>query len=137
MQATTLALFIIVSEAEFHCCYMFYVVFPKIIQDLPPTLQRGLAGHSYNMSCTAFGYPMPNFSWFHNQVELQSAMISVNVDNSGDLPITTSTLYFAQLDLSNEGVYYCNASNSLAIFAWDASSSGFLEIDCESHLTGA
>ena len=107
------------------------VVPPMIVQDLPSVLQRGLAGDSYNISCVASGYPPPTFNWFHNQMELQQAMISVTVDNSGDVPIATSTLYFDQLHLNNEGVYYCNASNSLAVFYWDYSSYGYLEMDCK------
>ena len=107
------------------------VVLPKIIEGLPPLLRRGLAGLSYNLSCSASGYPPPVFSWFHNQMELQSAMTSVTIDTSDAPPIATSSLYFAQLQLNNNGVYYCNASNSLATFSWDYSSFGYLEMDCE------
>ena len=102
-----------------------------IVQDLPPMLQRGLAGDSYNISCVASGYPPPTFSWFHNQVELQVAMISNDISDDGGLPLVTSSLHITQLDLNNEGVYYCNASNSLAVFSLDYSSSGYLEIDRE------
>ena len=102
-----------------------------IVQDLPSVLERGLAGDSYNISCAASGYPPPSFSWFHNQVELQAATISNTVNDDGDVPIATSTLHFAQLDLNNAGVYHCNASNTLAISSWDYSSTGYLEIDCE------
>ena len=107
------------------------VVLPKIVQDLPSVLQRGLAGESYSISCVASGYPPPTFSWFQNQVELQAAMISDTINDDGELPLVTSSLLIAQLDLKNEGVYYCNASNSLAVFSWDYSQPGYLEMDCE------
>ena len=102
-----------------------------IVQDLPSVLQRGLAGDSYNVSCAASGYPPPTFSWFHNLVELQAAVISNTIDDNGGLPLVTSSLHIAQLDLNNKGVYYCNASNTLAVFSWDYSSSGTLEMDCK------
>ena len=102
-----------------------------IVQDLPLVLQRGLAGDLYKISCVASGYPPPNFSWFHNQVELQAAMISNTIKDDGGLPLVTSSLHIAQLDLKSEGVYYCNASNSLGIFAWDVSSPGYLGMDCK------
>ena len=102
-----------------------------IVQDLPSTLQRGLAGDMYSILCVASGYPPPTFSWFHKQVELQTVTISNTINDEGGLPLVTSSLNFARLDLSDEGVYYCNASNALAIFAWDSSSSGHLEMDCE------
>ena len=102
-----------------------------IVQDLPSTLPRGLAGDTYSISCVSAGYPPPTFRWFHNQVELQAAIISNIVNDDGGLPLVTSSLNFTHLDLSDEGVYYCNASNSLAVFNWASSSSGYLEMDCE------
>ena len=116
---------------KFHKLLHIPLVLPMILQDLPSVLQRGLAGDSYSISCVAHGYPPPTVSWFHNQVELQTAMISITVDYSEDVPIANSTLYFAELGLINKGVYYCNASNTLTIFSWDYSSSGYLGIDCE------
>ena len=104
---------------------------PIIVQGLPSVLERGLAGGRYSLSCVASGYPPPTFSWFHNQVELQAVTISNIVNDDGSLPLVMSSLNFTQLDLSDEGVYDCNASNSLAIFAWTYSSSGYLEMDCE------
>ena len=104
-----------------------------IVQNPPLVLQRGLAGGTYNISCVASGYPPPTFSWYHNQMELQAAMISNTINDHGGLPLVTSSLHIAQLDLSDEGAYYCNASNSLAVFTWDYSSPGYLEMDCE-HL---
>ena len=116
--------------AKFHEFFALLVL-PVIVQDLPSVLQRGLAGDTYNISCAASGYPPPTFSWFHNQVELQAAMISSTINDHGALPVVTSSLHIVHLDLSDEGVYYCNASNSLAVTSWDYSSSGFLEMDRE------
>ena len=107
------------------------VVLPIIVQGLPSTLERGLAGGTYSLSCVASGYPPPTVSWLHNQVELEAVSISNTINDDGSLPLVTSSLNFAQLDLSDEGVYHCNASNSLAVFAWTYSSSGYLEMDCE------
>ena len=107
------------------------VVLPVIVQDLPSMLQRGLAGDAYNLSCIASGYPPPTFSWFHNQMELQATMMSSTINDHGALPVVTSSLVITRLDLSDEGIYYCNASNSLAVTSWDYSSSVFLEMDCE------
>ena len=110
---------------------MPFVVIPVIVQDLPSVLQRGLAGDAYSISCAASGYPSPTFSWFHNKVELQATMTSSTINNHGALPVVTSSLHIARLDLSDEGAYYCNASNSLAVISWDYSTSGFLRMDCE------
>ena len=107
---------------------------PIIVQGLPSMLERGLAGGRYSLSCVASGYPPPTFSWLHNQVELEA--VSNTIKNDGSLPLVMSSLNFTELDLSDEGVYHCNASNSLVVFDWTYSSSGYLEMDCECLLIG-
>ena len=111
--------------------FLGLVVLPIIVHGLPSVLERGLAGSNYSLSCVASSYPPPTFSWFHNQVELQAVTILNTLHDDESLPLVTSSLNFTQLDLSDEGVYHCNASNSLAVFAWTYSSSGYLEMDCE------
>ena len=66
------------------------------------------------LSCNASGVPLPTFKWYQDDIEITdssriSSDILINEVNDG---LVQSTLTFPEIELSDDGDYYCEASNT-------------------------
>ena len=70
-------------------------------------------GDSVSINCSASGRPLPSLSWYKDEVQL---------DISGRITITDYVINFTHIDsvltvssvtYDDEGVYTCNATNTL------------------------
>lgn len=73
-------------------------LFPPIIEIQPQSATIDLYD-SLNLTCIAAGYPQPNVTWYKDDSE---------IEDEG-----SSFLVIREVQLSDRGVYFCNASNIL------------------------
>ncbi len=65
-------------------------------------------GESLSLICTATGYPLPNVYWSHKN----NTNSIPSLDQEIDMFTIKSTVSIFNVDLSNEGEYYCIAENN-------------------------
>lgn len=92
-----------------------YIVPAEITADPPVSGIDHFRGGTTNISCSAFGLPLPTVTWYKNNEVLSlddrvfvSEDISIN-DIEGNI---TSTLIFSIVELIDNASYYCIANNT-------------------------
>ena len=117
-----------------HMCYFLYnfAIFAESGAPVisPPLANQTLhAGDTAIFTCQVTGTPIPNIIWYFNgvPVETDNAMKYVVSETSFNPTFKESRLAINNVELSEMGVYTCNASN---IISSDISS-GMLTINGE------
>ena len=106
-------------------------MFPTIT--INPVLETvtSVVGDTIQYNCTATGYPPPLITWTHADTQLPQDISTSTVDYSNPLPSVLSVLTLTYLNLTNEGQYYCMASNDLVTEQTDTSGLANLELQRE------
>ena len=70
-------------------------------------------GSNVTFNCVSFSYAPVNFTWFKSGVMLLDGDVNIviNVDNDEDNNTYTTTLMILDVQLSDNGVYVCSATN--------------------------
>ena len=108
---------------------MISVVLPSI--EIPISNEIRNQEENVTFSCEAVGEPVPDISWYFNDVMINvSDNSSKYMIESRSLNITTTenTLTVHNVTSSDVGTYTCNASN----FIGSVTSSGILTVTCKS-----
>ena len=104
-------------------CYYFNVHAVNFVYHLVPAPE--IRSHPMNMrvnngsnvtfNCVSFSYAPVNFTWLKNGVMLLDGDVNIviNVDNDEDNNTYTATLMIIDVQLSDNGVYFCNATNKV------------------------
>lgn len=109
-----------ISCCVFNVQYVFYTFpfslsVPAQITSSPVVNLDHFKGGTNNLSCSAFGLPLPTITWYKNGQALE---LSDRVYVSEDISISdiegniTSTLIFSVVELSDNASYYCIANNT-------------------------
>ena len=86
------------------------------------------------VTCQATGYPSPNITWLKNNQTLPDSHVTVSNDHvtqSSGQVVATSTLTITRAQLSDAGVYVCQASNHLVVLSRVWSTPSHLTVLCE------
>ena len=68
--------------------------------------------NTVTFSCQATGEPVPNISWYFNDVMINVSDVSkYNISNSSNGTIVTSLLTIVNIQSSDVGTYVCMAEN--------------------------
>ena len=71
-------------------------------------------GSNVTFNCVTFSYALVDYTWLKNGVAIsgdgENIVISSNTDENNDN--YTTTLMISDVQLSDNGVYVCNAANS-------------------------
>lgn len=73
-----------------------------------------LEGSTLFLTCVGYGVPSPNMMWLKDGVELSNnyhVSIYSNQVEEGGVPFVQSTLEVCNLELADEGMYSCVATN--------------------------
>lgn len=70
-----------------------------------------IVGSDVNITCEAIGLPAPTISWLINGAPIPGNNVVLNT--TGDIPLTTSVLILKNLQVIDEGIYSCVASNEV------------------------
>ena len=65
---------------------------------------------SVSFTCSASGIPLPSISWFKDDLPLDPDSVNITVTTNGTFSVS-SVLTLDSLQLSDAGVYSCNASH--------------------------
>ena len=74
------------------------------------TVEKDL-GESFNISCTARGYPRPTITWSPGSGRSRMINTSTSTDAEGYLVIT-SKLFIPSVMREDAGIYTCGANNT-------------------------
>ena len=101
----------------FHCIYtngIFICIVPPPAITSHPMDMTVNNGSNVTFNCVSFSYAPVNYIWLKNGVALsddgENIVISNNTDENNDNYATT--LIILAVQLSDNGVYVCNAANS-------------------------
>ena len=91
------------------------------------------AGQNITLVCNTEGLPLPNVTWFKDGYKVKpSGTIDIQ-ETKGDRNIN-STLSLFNVTLSDEGVYWCNATNFLFVHFETESPNTTLTVHCEGNV---
>ena len=116
--------------------YLFALIsiieFPviRVAPDDTNTTAGGLA----RLYCNATGFPIPEIAWFKNNTpiaELNDPRITVSRTEVAENLIAVGVLSIQGPVLSHNGMYSCNASNSLKTADEVSSDTAVLNVQCE------
>ena len=70
-------------------------------------------GDTVFFTCQAIGEPVPNISWYFNGALVQNNTIKYMISSELELcnAAINSTLTISNMDISDIGIYTCNATN--------------------------
>ena len=68
-------------------------------------------GSNVTFNCVSFSYVSVIYTWLKNGVILLDDGVIISTDNDEDNDIYTTTLMILNVQLSDNGVYVCNATN--------------------------
>ena len=77
----------------------------------PQSHVEAVANSTLNLTCQARGYPVPSITWYKDNTPLNEA-VGIHTTMSGI--VATSQLVFESTQLSDNGIYECQATNTLA-----------------------
>ena len=96
-----------------HYLYCFTVI-PIILSDITDLSDEG--GDMVNFTCIAIGEPIPDISWYFNDVMINVSNDSTKymvVSEPFNITTTASMLTLHNAIASDVGIYTCTASNAL------------------------
>ena len=104
------------------------IIYISVTPEFPTVFPRDLnasAGGNLTLGCIAIGQPEPNITWYKDGREIAGA-VTIKQQR-----MTSSSLTLLDVDSSDVGVYWCNATNFLFEFLETMSPTGALSIHCE------
>ena len=92
--------------------FVYHLVPPPEIKSHPMNM-RVNNGSNVTFNCVSFSYAPVNFTWLKNGVMLLDGDVNIviNADNDEDNNTYTTTLMILDVQLSDNGVYVCSATN--------------------------
>ena len=90
-----------------YCC-IFGLVTPRFITE--PQNVEELIGNSVNLSCSAEGFPVPEITWFFN--DMMMITNETTTTNSTNVTNIESILMIPDLALSDGGDYSCQIDSA-------------------------
>lgn len=87
------------------------------------------AGDNITLRCASTGQPEPNVTWYKD-----GALITSGVETVTTFQRTSSTLTLVDIDQSDVGVYWCNATNELFVRLETMSPTGLISVHCKLSL---
>ena len=93
---------------------------PPEIKSVSAEQQIAPEAQPFMLNCTATGHPVPEITWFKNNIYLN--------DTAHQYFLTNGSLYFETLPRSASGLYRCEANS---ILGRDVSQSINLTVACE------
>ena len=100
----------------FHCIYtngMFICIVPPPVITSHPMDMTVNNGSNVTFNCVSFSFAQVNYTWFKNGFMLSDDInIIISTNNDEDNDIYTTALMILDVQLSDNGVYVCNAKNS-------------------------
>ena len=113
----------------FYC--LLYTVTPEFVDVFEPVINSSV-GANVTLTCTAKGLPVPDIVWYFNGEELDfntSGNIRIEVAESTRLAQSVLSINF--VNLSNQGIYWCNASNFQFVYFREMSPLRILNVHCK------
>ena len=95
--------------------------------DVYPVNENISAGSTFTLRCASTGQPEPNVTWYKD-----GALITSGVETVTTFQMTSSNLTLVDVDESNAGVYWCNATNELFVRLETMSPTGLISVHCKS-----
>ena len=92
--------------------YLFHVVVPPVIKSHPMSMIIR-NGSNVTFNCVSFSYVSVNYTWLRNGTLLDDDDVNIIIspDSDEDNNNYTTTLMILDVQLSDNGVYVCNATN--------------------------
>ena len=92
--------------------YDYYiVVYPIILSEIQDLSDEGR--DTVNFTCEAIGEPVPDISWYYNDVIINNSIKYMVMSRLLNITTTESTLTIYNAKNSDVGIYSCTASNAL------------------------
>lgn len=110
--------------------------FPDIVEN--PQNSSVPAGGVARFNCSATGFPLPEILWMKDGIaisQLSDTRFSTERTTFMDELLSVSVLSLDRPDLSDNGLYSCNASNELRLFNVTTSESAELFVLCKEICT--
>ena len=112
--------------------FISIIEFPVIA--VTPEDTNTTAGGLARLFCNATGFPIPNIAWYKNNTpiaELNDPRIAATRTEVAENLIAVGVLSIQGPVLSHNGMYSCNASNSLKTAEEVSSNKAVLNVQCE------
>ena len=112
------------------------IEFPEIV--INPQNSSIPAGGVARFNCSATGFPLPDIMWMKDGVaisQLNDNRFSTEMTTFMDELLSVSVLTLDRPDLTDNGLYSCNASNQLRLFDVTTSESAELFVLCKEICT--
>ena len=97
--------------------YILYCSFHTVIPIIttPPFDTIGIFNKTSNLTCQAFGSPVPNITWIKDGTQLDPFNdFDLSTDTYVNEFTRTSILFFTNLDFDYSGCYVCRAVNTVS-----------------------
>ena len=113
---------------------------PHIVLD--PRNAEVAVGGSVEFSCNATGFPPPDILWFKDGVKVMitgnflnpNMVTTMTILLSTNSELVVSVLRIEQVDLIDEGIYSCLATNNLTDILSDTSLGAMLTVKCKFYI---